>query len=257
MSELRNKVEEWIRRSGFSLEMSVAETLQSVGFSAVQAEFFKDPVTGAFRETDLVAFDIGVGNEVSLTFEIVCECKSCDHPWVLFSSTRDIPRSLAVTRRAATKTGAIALTALSHEKNVTRGLPFGLPKALGYTITTAALGNKKPPRDTAYDAIASVSAATVALIASDNAAGDATIAWPLVVLRGRLFEAILSADSRVLVEEVDRGVLGWRNPVIAPHSFIQVVTEPALDSLAKSLWAGWQACSSRAIQALENASHRG
>jgi hypothetical protein len=55
MGELKTKVEEWISKEGYPLEMQVAQIFQEAGYSVTQSDYYEDFETGKHREIDVTA----------------------------------------------------------------------------------------------------------------------------------------------------------------------------------------------------------
>jgi hypothetical protein len=242
MSDVCSKVKTWIEQSGHSLEMVVASTFRRTGYGAVQGDFYADPQTSELRETDVVAHLVGdVGDDDYMNLMVVSECKAAPaHPWVLFAAPTDFPGYHTVSRCPGTEAAKRHLIALRKNRAVRELRLFRMPKNVGYSLTTAAVGGGKSPKDTAYEAVWEVTKATAGLLAREDPL-EATLGWPLVVLRGQLFEATLDANCDVEVTPITEGVLAWRNPVIQAQtpSIVTIVTEPALDGLLTDLKSSW------------------
>ena len=70
---------------------------------------------------------------------------------------------------------------------------------------------------------------------TDKAAQIHTFALPHLVIDGSLFDVCLDAQGQVQVESIRDGLLAWRNPVLAKHSFVRILTKEALTDLAAQL----------------------
>ena len=78
------KVNEWLEKGGYPLEMRAAAAFREVGFPVRQSTYYVDAETSKAREIDVQAeikSDIGL---VNINFFV--ECKSGKNPWVLFCS---------------------------------------------------------------------------------------------------------------------------------------------------------------------------
>lgn len=119
MNELRNKVSEWLTKNEYPLEMLVAQRLHRAGFGVVQSEYYEDPESGKWRETDVIAYEHHRGNTCRAVFSLVVECKSGkDKPWVLFTARDPYPEQLSVLRRASTEAGQSVLN--PHSRDIIR-----------------------------------------------------------------------------------------------------------------------------------------
>ena len=250
MTDQQDKILDWITRSGRSLEMLVAAQFQEAGFFVNQAYFFEDPQTGAARESDVHAQLMSLEGDSLAILDVACECKaSPGHPWVLLSATAN-QRTQGVFGRPTNGPGRKILTKLARQPEI-RALPlFGPSSPLGYAIVTASLSEKgKAPRDLAYEATCSVAKAAASLL-KQTAEEFASFVWPLVVLKGQLFQATMDADHRISVSAIDHGTLAWRNPMVGGNSLITIATESALPTIINAASASWAAFSSAAIAAI-------
>jgi hypothetical protein len=113
---------------------------------------------------------------------------------------------------------------------------FKLPERAAYSM--AAMGDGSSGEDKTYSAVMSVSAACRGLIhklgESTHGRGHCYV-FPYIVVGGPLWEACLLEDGTLDVREVDQGLLASRNPALASHTFITIVTEKRLESLVDGL----------------------
>ena len=89
-NDLAAKVAAWLNKSGYPLEMRVAQAfrmrLASHGWNIRTNDTYTDPKTGTPRERDLVAYssiDLFAKRGISLGVELFVECKSITSPWVV------------------------------------------------------------------------------------------------------------------------------------------------------------------------------
>lgn len=252
--DLSQKVREWIERSGYSLEMEVAKICHRVGFSPLQSEFYEDAESGKTRETDIVAHLVRKAGKKQATLTVVLECKvSPEKPWVLFSAPNKLPGEFSVRQRAASRVGEQVLNKLAGDESIQNLELFRLPDVLGYSLVAASLDSKDKngQKDRAYEAVWSVTKATTGMVTKVQkfVPSIALVALPMIVLRGRLFEARLDSDGAIALEEISKGVLGWRNPVLAEFaSFIMVATEKGAEESLAKLHEDGQEFLARAIQ---------
>jgi hypothetical protein len=233
------KLEEWLDSQGYTVEMIVARSFRSRGFRVLPSEFFSDPMTKVSREIDLVAQATNIVNGWVVRVELPIECKkTVDRPWVIFTEPGlGLADPARVVQRAATKFGKKYLDSLANKGEFQNLGLFNLPERPGYSITTAFLSGKdqaSPGKDRAYEAITSVSAATAALASSASESGQpiVTVFFPAIVIDGRLFECYLDSASKPVFQEIEFGVLLWRNPILSePHTIIHVLTLSGLTNL--------------------------
>jgi hypothetical protein len=143
------KLIDWLKTEGYSLQMRVARTLSLAGFDVSQFESYVDPNENKLREIDMLAsvtreFD---GFTVSVSFLI--ECKHAgEHQWVVFTSPRRIGRwfhfsrvlrdrskmrdwQLYTTLQARLVARILASPAFGDTKNPSF---FSVPQSLGNTV---------------------------------------------------------------------------------------------------------------------------
>jgi hypothetical protein len=234
MSELKDKVSEWLGKGGYPLEMRVAQRLQRAGFGVVQSEYYEDPESGKWRETDVIAYEHHQGKTCRAIFSLVVECKSAkDKPWVLFTATDPYPKQLSVSRRASTEVGRSVLNILSLNGELRRSALFAVPERPGYGLTIALRNNEQ---DAAYEALQSVCKAALGIVARHGAIATENIlpfAWPVIVINAPLFESYLDSNGALQTESIEKGLLIWKNPLVSRHTIVQVYTEKAFFSEAE------------------------
>jgi hypothetical protein len=238
-SALPSRVAKWLKESGYSLEMSVARGLQSAGFSIVQSEYFEDSDSEKWRETDILAYcETRGSNGGRPIFSLVVECKSGKHPWVLFSAPDNYPFSLATVRRATSDAGRSILGSLSHNEAIENSPLFKIPSRTGYGLSLAFRESDKP--DQTYDALNSVCKAAVGQIKKlESVTSDTLIpfAWPTIVINVPLFECYLDDCGQPKVEQIAKGTLIWKNPMIARHTIVQIYTAEGFLEDCQALYA--------------------
>lgn len=228
--ELNDKVKAWIQSQGFPLEMQVANAFLKTGFRAVQADYYTDPDTGTSREIDVVASKQSVYGKQVIRLNIVVECKvSKDKPWILLTSPQAKlhPRA-QVAQQAASRSGR-KLLSLAAKLEAYQQLPlFRFPERPAYGVLQAfSSGN-----DIAYAACMSAAKAAASLTSEEDTQGEiafAEIVIPAVVIDGRIFDCHLDESGELSTEEVEDGMLVWRNPIVGmPHTMIRLISLPFL-----------------------------
>lgn len=226
MTELKKAVGDWLRTSGYPLEMTVAQGLQQAGFGVVQSEYYEDLHTGKWRECDVIAYEHRYGKTVRAIFSLVVECKSgVDKPWVLFTRTDPYPRQLSVSRRATTEAGQSVLGVLSLNEEISNSPLFSVPERPGYGLTVAFRNASQ--QDPSYEALQEVCGAAVGIVNRHSQIASELIipfAWPVIVIAAPLLECYLHSDGSFRLEEVDKGLLIWKNPVVTRHTIVQIYT---------------------------------
>lgn len=230
---LQDKLKAWLVKTGYPFEMEIAKCLQAANFGVMQSEYFEDEDSGKWRETDVIAYEQFLSETTSSTavFSLVVECKGDNSkPWVLFSSEQNYPEGLGVMRRATNEDGAAALRSLSLKTEVKDSYLFKIPERTGYGI---AIGLGDSNDDKAYAALNSVCKAALAQVKHLSSRGITPFVWPIIVVNANLFESYLDSDGELQVDEIEKGLLIWKNPLLGKNSFVQIYTKKAFFEEAK------------------------
>ena len=195
---LSEKIIEWLRTTGFPLEMEAASAFRSVGFDVRQSSTFPDPQSDKGREIDVLATDPDIRGVIEISF--VVECKSSSKPWVVLTSDDALSGynrlfAFGVTSEAARKVLAHRITELPL-----LGRHIKRPEHGGYGFRQAFA--KEP--DPAY------AAAMAALKACHGVAQDRAppsiprlaFAFPVIVIDSPLFECSRSHEGELKLTPV-------------------------------------------------------
>lgn len=238
MTDLRTKVNDWLAKSGYPLEMLIARSLQAAGFGVVQSEYYEDSESGKWREIDVIAYEHHRGNTCRSLFSLVVECKSGkEKPWVLFTSKDPYPEGLSVSRRATTEAGRSVLHVLALNERIRQSTLFALPERPGYGLTVAL--RESGGQDIAYEALQSVGKAALGIVARhSNVEAERILpfAWPVIVISAPLFESYLETDGTLRTEPIDKGLLIWKNPLVSRHTIVQIYTQERFLAEAPDFW---------------------
>ena len=266
------KVLNWVKNEGYTLEMRVARIFQQSGFSVSRFEPYVDPESDDLREVDVVASVNRQFSGIEVFVTLFVECKYLSKPWVVFVSPRRLGRfsyfsrilnnefAVHEWRHQDTLQGRLLariLSSLGHQKISTLSL-FLTPQIVGYGMTESLRGGL----DHAYEAIMQVGKCVeahdieaetdleraVELYDETKYRRDpretefmlsCSIAFPIIVGKGKLFECYLDENSETIVSEVDESVIlvpsrrrrdtgGARSS----SSVLRVVTEKRLEYFA-------------------------
>lgn len=196
---MKNKVLEWIKKTGFPLEMEAASAFRSAGFEIRQSYTYPDTQSEKGREIDVLAQDPDFVGVIDIFF--VLECKSSSKPWVILTSEDALANynrlfAFAITSEDAKKSlvekskGGDGL--LSYLKRSSRG---------GYGFRQA-LGNNN---DVAYAAAIGALKACKGIV-TDNTTSRLpylAFAFPVIVVDSPLFECSLREDGELHLQEVE------------------------------------------------------
>lgn len=258
--KLHDKVREWLSKQGYPLELEVGRQLRSAGFHDVyHGRFFRDPVTGKWRENDLLAVRHifqerreGPVEAPLITVQFVIECKRSTKPWVVLAS---VARGVELQFPSGFLSGRIAraLVAQAEMPNLGAGTQhgtgisleaFGFDEVRGHGVVQAELGKGTRPnrRNAAYNAVRSAVAAATALanradrhelaqLKSRKLAG-AALRLPIVVCAAPLFLLRLDENGREQLTEVDEAVVGAPPTTDADQSLMLVrIVKPGVPLL--------------------------
>jgi hypothetical protein len=236
---LEQKVGDWLAREGYPLEFLAANIFKAAGFAVRQGYHVRDESAHTVREVDVLASATAEVGDSLLRIYHVLECKySRDKPWVVFTSDQPIAPSACVAQTFGTMAGQALLWALAGHQEIQGLSYFATPGEPGFGGRQALSDN----RDIFYDALqAVVSKATAVMRQYDNPYGGiqdaleiAAIAFPLIVVDGRLFSAAFNERTKEMdLAEVEvmrlhwRGAASWRM-----HATIDIVTSTYLTRLA-------------------------
>jgi hypothetical protein len=241
VDNLEEKVRGWLERTGFPLEMRVAEIARTAGPLWVsQSRDYVDPSTGTVRETDVVVAWRDRESPGARFVYLVLECKAKPAPWVIFDDG-GLPTDDAEGRLG----WSVMRTALDRFERPKRpsvrsdafvGGTLLAPSRVGYGVAEADFRDGRTgERNPAWDAVRSaVSAAHGVLAEFDSSqiqqGNIVMLACPVVVTSGRLFRAFLR-DGELMVEEVPRGEVLIRHSQELDATRCLVVTEGDLPKL--------------------------
>ncbi|MBV6399865.1 MAG: hypothetical protein CNIPEHKO_00142 [Anaerolineales bacterium] len=268
--DLSTKVKNWVEEQGYSLEMRVAKKFQGGGFQVSQFEHFIDQESGSVRPVDVVASLSKDFENSRVVVKLYVECKysAKDKPWVIvvtsdkfdkYSFFSRILKGQHPSRWSNIETLQGRITArIVQAMDSSSSLDIFSIKNPGYVVAET-LTNQK---DHAYEGVIQTSKSVEAhdieseetykqtLQSLDEFDKDPdyirgptktglffSIAIPLVVISGQLFESSLGDNNEVQVAEIQSGMVfvPYRRRETNPHSQVvlspvTVVTEKHLDN---------------------------
>lgn len=228
---LTEKVLEWLKTTGFPLEMEAASAFRTAGFDVRQSAIFPDPQSDKGREIDVLAQDPDFIGVVEISF--VIECKSSSKPWVVFTSDDALSgynrlSAFGIISSAARNALAERIGEPLWERYISRPERggYGFRQALGKESDpayTAAIGAMKACHGIAQDRVAS----SIPRLA---------FAFPIIVIDSPLYECSRKHDGELKLVEVSNSEFLFSAHI--PDSIgccIKVVTREYLPEFAK--WA--------------------
>lgn len=229
-SELETKIKNWLNEQGYPLEMVVAQAIRRGGLLPQQSTYYTDIETGVPREIDVSARDNrgftqggdGVYEEIELRVAMSIECKSSGKPWLLFRSGEEQERNRWVSGRlgptTTTRGKSFVQSMFAHELIQSCRI-FQLHERIGYGLTQAFSSGD----DIAYRAVmGSVKAAIAEVIRFEDGPDVGgpdlyvliSVAFPVIVLGGKLFECYLSEDENLIVSEITSAAVECKSPTL-------------------------------------------
>jgi hypothetical protein len=268
---LSAKVKNWVEQQGYSLEMRVAKKFQENGFAVSQFEHFIDQESHSVRPVDVVATlsqDFGSSRVVIKLF-IECKYSSKDKPWVIIATSEKFDKYAFFSRILKGQHPSNWANIDNIQGKLTAKLIQSSEKAgsldsftiknPGYVVAESF----KSQGDHAYEAIMQISKCVEAHDSEEEDTYKKTIqlwdqvddqiqlsqmglfisiAFPVVVINGQLFESYLAENNTVQVSEIESGAVfvPYRHRENDPNakiilSPVTVVTEKFLERYVVSI----------------------
>lgn len=225
---IESRLRGWIESQGFPLEMRVAEVLRSIGAGWDHGRVYNDPETGKVREVDIV----GYFDNRPYSTHAIFECKHSDgKPWVAFATggSQLLPKGQLLSIPATSRMRK-ALEARADQVMALglRSLPIG--RDIAFRLAKAWT----PQQDTAFHAIAGLSAAANSIADHIGQWNHAVLYVPVVVVDTPLFICTPQSESNFQLLRVERAVVS-HTPQPGDHVPIAVVTIEGLRSFATTM----------------------
>ncbi len=220
------KVEEWLRKQGYPLEMKVAQALKRRGWFLLHSRRYKDPILEKEREIDLLALNETRTEHSVLDGDLVIECKwTRDKPWVLFSGTKLASTPVAQLVSIPKTSGALQKTSDIPFRRLP-DLPIFEGIHEGYLLVQAF--KNEDAVNAAYAAVQTVINAAD-FFASQMSGDQFNILFvPVVVIEGELLRGSLTETGEIVIDPIEFGVLSHLRATEAPR-FVHIVRESSLD----------------------------
>lgn len=234
---LNSRLSIWLENEGYPLEFRTANAFRQSGWQVRRGEYVRTE-SEAVREID-VAATMTEGDDVGFIRAYhVLECKwSKDKPWIVFSDPGGIAPSACITQAFSSLLAGACLWAMAGDSAL-HGLGlFATPSRPGFS---GRQGFSKGS-DVFYDALRSVTTHTAALVRRYDAyrnpgrmPDSAVVAFPVVVLDGKLFEAWYDeSEGAVQLEERESMRLHWRGaPSWLMHATVDIVVSDHIAGFA-------------------------
>lgn len=274
-----SKVKDWVEKQGYSLEMRVAKIFKEAGFNVSQFDYYQDFETNKLREIDVSASVKKQIEGIDLRIILFIECKYLKKPWVVFTNPRSLNQYYYFVRILQSKFNlyewklqsnlqgrllARLLYSMGRE-NMKKLSCFSIPKNSGYRITESFRADLNA-KDNAFIATMQVSKSIEAHDTQDDFIYQKTIegyekqlydssvgnrglklycsiAIPIIVVKGKLYECYLGSNNEVEVLETNSSVV-----LLSPRKLdeslldkpipnvIKILTEEAVEPYAKDIF---------------------
>lgn len=229
------KIEEWLEKSGFPLELKVARLFSKYNFAVGQSISYQDLNTEKVRDTDVLAYKTQEFNGVWVNLAFVVECKkSVDKPWIAFMNDQVMNLTKDSFPILATRNGGKLLKEIKTKSDFRSPLIFPNHSRVGYSITRA-FGDGK---DMAYSAIQSTLSASDFFISKSNSSRKRFMNFylPMVVVEGGLYEASLGKKDEIDLKEVTETKISVTKSFSnESSSIISILTFANLESLLRQI----------------------
>lgn len=197
-----DKVKEWLKTQGFSLEMRTAAAFRKAGFSVRQSAHYFDRGEGKGREMDVIATRQAKPGRSAVHF--VIECKSSSRPWVVLVSSDTLSR-IDRNRLLGILSHAGLDTFSELQQSELSKLPWYLtPDECGYALRKAFAGD----RDDAFSASAAVCKAAqwtvLPMQMDDRRLPTYALSFPVIVVDTPILECRLDREGDTALSEVQQ-----------------------------------------------------
>ena len=247
---ITQKLEEWLNKTGYPLEMRVAKYLSERNMFLSQASYYIDYETNKNREIDIISrlYDIYESHRELAVAELetyaTIECKAHQtDPWVFFKDTKishwDFESPL--------RNNDAKLLLRKSEKELKNNLLYKLTKSSS-TGVTQAFSKKDTPYTATMGTLKAAEAKirkaleTEKIVHQDedlDEAKHAICVFPVIITDARLFEVSLSDENTGEFKEVEYTSVAIRYPrkkeTYSKGTVIYVFRETAINALADAL----------------------
>ncbi|WP_298529636.1 hypothetical protein [uncultured Christiangramia sp.] len=233
--DIKNKITEWINKNGYPFELRTAKSFLKTDFTVAQSIFYEDPLTKKFRETDIIAHTTKLINNVWVNLTFVVECKSSlDKPWVSFNNDEIENFSGKNLPILTTRNGRKLMQEISINPSFKSDLIYPNKQKMGYSLIRAFANNK----DMAYTATQNVLSTVEYLVEKSNESNKKfmNIYFPLIAVEGELFEARISANDKIELDEVDELKISTIKSFAEQNStFLTIFSSKNMDQFTENL----------------------
>ena len=196
---------EALEKSGYPLELRVAECLVKANAGVDQGWHFIDPETNVLRETDVVGTFAARSEAAAVNVILVAECKSGNQNWVAFRSRESMVSDpshlldLLITKELGQSE---RLPAVAKHSQLPVQSTFLEPQSIGYSLANAR-GKDDDNQDRAYRAVMAAMSAAQGVCNEFGEVGFplTIVVIPVVVAAFPLLDGWLDESGEVQVKE--------------------------------------------------------
>lgn len=229
---LAQQVKKWVEEQGYSLEMRVAKKFRENDFTVSQFEHFIDQESQSVRPVDVVASLLKVIDTSQISIKLFIECKysAKDRPWVIVVTSDKFDKFAFFSRilkgehpanwkNISSLQGRI-IGSIAQSIDSETGLDSFRVKNPGYIVAESFRNHD----DHAYEAIIQISKSVEShdieaeneylKLAQETDTNEGkfsglffSIAFPIVVINGNLFESYLDEEGEIVISEVKSGTV--------------------------------------------------
>lgn len=213
-SNLESKIQEWLSKQGYPLEMRIASLIRKkTEFAVRQGWHYQDPESGKSREIDIVFTKEEPRGIAEINY--VIECKGTNKPWILFTSDDAADSyhrlvSFGIFTKSAHSAVASEIFNVDDASKIeaSKKVPWLWKEGrVGYAIAQAFDGNSDIPYAATLSSIkASIWLKSHSLWQSAKYR-NYVIVFPIVVTSSPLFECYLDDSGNNVLSSIDHGYL--------------------------------------------------
>jgi hypothetical protein len=220
-NEMQKNVDEWINSQGFPLEMLAEKQFNAQGFKTSISEYYEDYETKKHREIDVTAILNELAGSRFLTqviFKIECKYTK-KFPWVLFTRSKTDGDNHPWLPLLYSKHGAYLFSQMREDATEMEiaNHTFHKTERIGYGIVQSIKPKDEDKEDLAFKACSSAFKASWHTILKTNLNPSPlefmlvlTLAIPVVLIDGKLFECFLNDSGKTNTREIKSGIMEWK-----------------------------------------------
>lgn len=227
----KQKILDWLEKTGFPLEMEAASAFRMAGFDVRQSFTYPDPEIGKGREIDVLAEDPDPFLLGIIEISFVIECKASKNPWVVLTSEDAFANYNRIHAFSISSKAAKDVLFTQIDKQVKLPAFLERPSNGGYGLRQA-FGKDSDP---AFAGAINVLKACIGIAQDRPNIPRLAFAFPVIVVDSPLFECSRTLDGKLDLVEVDQSEFLFSAHI--PEKIgcaIKVITRPKLQDFANS-----------------------